>query len=109
MRKIVIACCLLLLFVSCATNKRGVRYKYQDSPICKYCGTKTVEIVYGYPSERGAKLAGQKIIVLGGCMPMPGKWACPNCHAKYYSDGEPVDYTRWPYNIKQPADSVQNE
>ena len=45
-------------------------------------------IVYGYPSPELEEQAKREEVILGGCMPMPWQWYCPDCSKPIPSDDD---------------------
>ena len=91
MKKAIVLLISSLLLISCGYSKYyklSPRYQNKLAPVCQECGTKTVYILYGMPTEKGMRMARKKEVILGGCTIHPAYWACPNCHAEYYKNGE---------------------
>jgi endogenous inhibitor of DNA gyrase (YacG/DUF329 family) len=45
-------------------------------------------IAYGYPSPELEEQAKKEEVILGGCMPMPWQWFCPDCRKPIPSDDD---------------------
>lgn len=65
-------------------NLRDIIYS-QRPKVCKKCGGKVLEIVYGYPSHETLMLAERREIALGGCCIVDNQpdMVCKDCHQKY--------------------------
>lgn len=110
MKKAIIILIYGLLLTSCGYSKLyklSPRYQNKQAPVCQKCGTKTVFILYGMPTEKGMKMARKKEVILGGCTIHPAHWACPNCYAKYYYNGELANYMI--YKNSPQIDSLSKE